>query len=77
MLPAIFQSLYPHNVPSQPEIAAMVDAGAAAIALPLAEAHRPGVIQNFERICIIAQSVMEFPLPAEVEPAPVFAHAPG
>jgi len=59
------------------QIEALVDANAAALALPLDPAHRPGVIQNFERIYAIAQSVMEFPLSAEVEPAPVFTHATG
>jgi hypothetical protein len=62
---------------SKVEIEALVDASAAALALPLDPAHRPGVIQNFERIYTIAQSVMEFALSAEVEPAPVFTHAPG
>jgi hypothetical protein len=61
---------------SRPEIEALVDSNAAALALPLAPEHRPGVIENFTRICVIAQSVMEFPLPAEAEPAPVFTHAP-
>jgi hypothetical protein len=60
---------------SRPEIEALVDASAAALALPLAAAHRPGVIQNFERICAIAQPVMEFALPAETELAPVFTNA--
>jgi hypothetical protein len=62
---------------SRPEIEALVDASAAALALPLADAHRPGVFQNFELICTIVQPVMEFPLPAETELAPVFVNAPG
>jgi hypothetical protein len=62
---------------SRPQLEALVDNSAAALDLPLAPEHRPGVIENFTRIAIIAQSVMEFPLPEETEPAPVFAHAPG
>jgi hypothetical protein len=62
---------------SRSEIEALVDASAVALALPLSDAHRPGVIQNFERICAIVQPVMEFPLPAETELAPVFVNAPG
>ncbi len=61
---------------SRHEIEALADAGAAALELPLAEAHRPGVIQNLERIRDMARSVMEFPLPEEIEPAPVFFHVP-
>jgi hypothetical protein len=62
---------------SRPQLEALVDNSAAALALPLAPEHRPGVIENFARIAIIAQSVMEFPLPEDAEPAPVFANAPG
>ena len=57
-----------------PQIAALVDAQAAVIGLPLAAAHRPGTIQNLERIVEMAQSVMGFPLPHSMEPAPVFSH---
>jgi 1-carboxybiuret hydrolase subunit AtzG-like len=49
-----------------------VDTAAALIGLPIAPAHRPGVVVNFERLAQMAAVVMEFPLPDGVEPAPVF-----
>ncbi len=51
---------------------AYVDAAARLIGVPLDPAHRPGVIVNVARIAEMAALVMEFPLPDEVEPAPVF-----
>ena len=49
-----------------------VDAVAALIGLPIDPAHRPGVVVNIERLAQMAALVMEFPLPEEAEPAPVF-----
>ena len=49
-----------------------VDRTAELINLPLYPEHRPGVVVNFERIAQIAQLVTEFPLPPEVEAAPIF-----
>lgn len=40
--------------------------------LPLAAEYGPGVVENFARIMAIAQLVLEFPLPDEVEAAPTF-----
>lgn len=54
------------------EWAAYADRTAAALALPLAPAHRPGVIQNLERAATIAAPLLAHPLPAGIEPAPVF-----
>jgi hypothetical protein len=51
---------------------AYVDAAAKLIGLPIDPAHRPGVILNLERIAQMAALVMEFPLPEETEPAPVY-----
>ena len=51
---------------------AYVDAAAALIGLPIDPAHRPGVVLNLERIAQMAALVMAFPLPDEIEPAPVF-----
>jgi hypothetical protein len=51
---------------------AYVDAAAALIGLPLDPAHRPGVVLNLARIAQMAALVMEFSLPDETEPAPVF-----
>ena len=50
----------------------LMDAAAAAIGLEIAAAHRPGVIANLDRIAALARLVMAFPLPEEIEPAPVF-----
>ena len=52
---------------------AYIDAAAALLGLPLDPAHRPGVVVNFERIAQMAALVMEFALPEETDPAPVFA----
>ena len=51
---------------------AYVDAAAALIGLRIDPAHRPGVVLNLERIAQMAMPVMDFPLPDESEPAPVF-----
>jgi hypothetical protein len=51
---------------------AYVDAAAKLIGLPLDPAHRPGVVLNLERIAQMAALVMEFPLPEETDPAPVY-----
>jgi hypothetical protein len=40
--------------------------------LQLSPEHRPSVIENFARIKAIAQLVNEFPLPENIEAAPVF-----
>ncbi len=50
----------------------MVDQVAALIDLPLDPEYRPGVINNFRRTAAIAKLVVEFPLPADLEAAPVF-----
>jgi len=52
--------------------AGYIDAAAALIGLTLDPAHRPGVIVNLDRIAALAALVMNFPLPEETEPAPVF-----
>ena len=49
-----------------------VDRTSELINLPLNPEHRPGVVVNFERIAAIARLVTEFPLPQEIEAAPVF-----
>lgn len=40
--------------------------------LQLRDEYRDGVVANFERIKAIAQLVNSFPIPQEVEVAPVF-----
>jgi Protein of unknown function (DUF4089) len=53
-------------------VAEYVDQMALLINLPLAPEHRPGVIENMERIIAIVPLVTEFALPEDIEPAPVF-----
>ncbi len=54
------------------DFAAFVDLAALLAGLDIDPTHRPGVILNFERIAQMAGLVMDFPLPDEAEPAPVF-----
>ena len=54
------------------QIEACVDAAAAALQLPLAPEHRPGVLQFFGLSAAMADLVMGLPLAVHDEPAPVF-----
>lgn len=54
------------------DLGELVDLTAKLLELPLDPEHRPGVIANLSRTATIAQLVLEFPLPDEVEAAPVF-----
>ncbi|MBC7970578.1 MAG: DUF4089 domain-containing protein [Verrucomicrobia bacterium] len=54
------------------DLTVLVDQLAALVALPLQPEHRSGVVDNFARIVAIAQLVTEFPLPDDIEIAPVF-----
>lgn len=49
-----------------------VAAAAPLLNLRLTEAHLPGVVLNIERIAAMAALVLDFPLDAASEPAPVF-----
>lgn len=40
--------------------------------LPLDPEHFPGVVKNFATISALATLVMEFPLPENIEAAPIF-----
>jgi len=40
--------------------------------LPIEPEYRPGVVKNFASICAIATLVTDFPLPEDIEAAPVF-----
>ena len=40
--------------------------------LPLTPEYRPGVVENFTKIAANATLLMEFTLPEDIEPAPVF-----
>lgn len=49
-----------------------VDRAAAAVALPIDPAHRPGVVLHLQRAATLAGPLLEFELPADAELAPVF-----
>jgi hypothetical protein len=49
-----------------------IEAAAAALDLPLAEAWKPAVAANLDVTLKHAVTVAEFKLPDDVEPAPVF-----
>ena len=51
---------------------AYVDAAAAALGLPIAAEHRPGVVQYLRLAAGFAERVMDFPLDVSVEGANVF-----
>ena len=51
---------------------AYVDAAAAAIGLPIAAEHRPGVVGYLKLAAGLAQRVTDFPLSTHDEPATVF-----
>lgn len=53
-------------------IAAYVDQMAQLLDLSLPEDIRPQVVQNFAQIQAIAQPVLDFELPDQIEPAPIF-----
>jgi hypothetical protein len=58
--------------PTLDELSAYVDETAKRVGLPLAPEHRPGVIQFTGILLAQAAFVTEFPLPDDVESAPVF-----
>lgn len=58
--------------PTPEELGTYVDEAAKRLGLPIAPEHRPGVIQFTGILLGHAALVMEFALPDEVEPAPVF-----
>jgi hypothetical protein len=51
---------------------AYIDQVAPALNLPVAAAHRPGVVGNLERTAAIAAPLLAFALPEETDPAFVF-----
>lgn len=54
------------------DMAVLVDQMAKLLALPIAPDYRPGVIANLERSATIAQLVLEFSIPDNIEAAPTF-----
>jgi hypothetical protein len=51
---------------------ALVDSSARALALPLEPSWRPTIKANLEVTLRLAETVTDFPLPDDSEPAPVF-----
>lgn len=49
-----------------------IDAAAWLVGLAIEPSHRPGVVQNLERIAGLARLLMDEPMPPSDEPAPVF-----
>ena len=60
--------------PSTPpvDLQRYVDEAAAAIGLSIAPQDMPAVVAIFANLARVAAPLMEFPLPAEAEPSPVF-----
>ncbi len=54
------------------QIESYVDAAAAALQLPLAPEHRPGVLQFFALAAGLAEVLMAYPLGRDDDPAEVF-----
>ncbi|MBW4563165.1 MAG: DUF4089 domain-containing protein [Mojavia pulchra JT2-VF2] len=54
------------------DVGGYVDQMALLVDLQLRDEYRDGVVANFERIKAIAQLVNEFPIPEEIEVAPIF-----
>jgi hypothetical protein len=50
----------------------LIDAGAAALALPIEAEWKPAIRGNLAVTLRLANMVAEFPLPDEAEPAPTF-----
>lgn len=59
-------------MPTPAALEAQVDASAALIGLPLAAAHRPGVLHYFAIAATMAELVMAQPLTPDDEPAALF-----
>jgi hypothetical protein len=57
---------------TESEIVEWVEQMAQILDLPLEPDYRAGVIGNFTRTAAIAQQVLEFPLPDDLEIAPTF-----
>ena len=61
------------GAPTREDLGDYVDQAAKLIDLPIAAEHRTAVVQAMEVVAAAGQLVMEFPLPDNVEAAPVFA----
>ncbi|NET01142.1 MAG: DUF4089 domain-containing protein [Sphaerospermopsis sp. SIO1G2] len=61
-----------HNIQSEFNVNEYVQQMSSLLNLPINNEYTDGVITNFERITSIAETVNKFPLPAEIEIAPIF-----
>lgn len=57
---------------SPEQVVAYVDAAAQALALPLRQEHRPGVLRYFALAAEMADLINQFELTVQDEPAPAF-----
>ncbi len=54
------------------DASAYLDQAAGLVGIEVDDAYRPGVVENLERLAAVARLVAEFPLPDDIEAAPVF-----
>lgn len=54
------------------DASAYLDQAAGLVGIEVDDAYRPGVIENLDRLAAVARLVAEFPLPDDIEGAPVF-----
>ncbi len=54
------------------DASAYLDQAAGLVGLDIDDAYRPGVIENLQRLAGVARLVVDFPLPDDLEAAPVF-----
>jgi len=59
-------------MPENFDAAAYVDQASKLCGLTIAPDHYPGVVENMEALAQVADLVMEFPLPPDIEAAPAF-----
>jgi hypothetical protein len=71
-LPDVGWRIVSAHVSLLPAAPGYLEAAAARIGLPIAPEYRAGVNDDLSRITTIAGFLMDFPLPQEVEAAPVF-----
>lgn len=60
------------NVPHSEVTRAYVQQTAVLLGLNIPNEYQDSVVENFDQLSAIAQKVMEFPLPSNIEIAPVF-----
>ena len=61
-----------NSIQSPEDVAAYIEQMSTLIDLPLHPDHRPGVVENFYRIQMVARFFLDYPLPDEIEAAARF-----